>query len=170
MYAIRSYYGIYKEMATTRRIIRTVGLNEIGNMLVWSNDDINSYDVVFDTDNELVVSEEMQRQRFIESYKMGLFMNSDGVISQRIKNKALNAMKIGAYSDMMSMHQLQVQAAQRENVFFENGIIPEISEHDDNAIHIEEHTRYILQMKFQLLKIKKPEYANELLKHSYNFV
>ena len=45
------------------------------------------------------------------------------------------------------------------------GVIPEVSEFDDHEIHIEEHLRYILQMDFQVLKYKKPEYAEALENH-----
>ena len=74
-------------------------------------------------------------------------------------------MKVGSYSDIMTIDELQIQAAQRENVFFENGVIPEVSDFDEHEIHIEEHLRYILQMDFQLLKNKKPEYAKALEEH-----
>lgn len=156
---------IYKRYATVRRIVKYVGTNNIGKALVWSSDDINSYDVDYVTENELVMSEDAQKQRFFDAYNMGLFTDSDGRIPERVKMKALEFMKIGSYSDMMSMNTLQIQAAQRENVFFENGIMPKVSEFDEHEIHIEEHLRYILQMDFQLLKHRKPEYAETLENH-----
>lgn len=156
---------IYKRYATTRRIVNYVGTNNVGKVLIWSSDDINSYDVDYVTENELLMSEDMQKQRFFDAYNMGLFTDSDGKIPQRVKNQALEFMKIGNYSDIMNINSLQIQAAQRENVFFENGVIPKMSEFDDHEIHIEEHLRYILQMDFQLLKIKKPDYAAALENH-----
>lgn len=156
---------IYKRYATTRRIVNYVGTNNIGKALVWSSDDINSYDVDYVTENELVMSEDAQKQRFFDAYNMGLFTDNDGRIPERVKMKALEFMKIGSYSDMMSMNTLQIQAAQRENVFFENGVMPKVSEFDEHEIHIEEHLRYILQMDFQLLKHRKPEYAEALENH-----
>ena len=156
---------IYKQYATTHRIVNYVGSNNIGKALVWSNEDINSYDVEYVTENELLMSEEIQKQNFFDAYNMGLFTDKDGRIPERVKQKALEYMKIGNYSDIMNMNLLQIQAAQRENSFFESGVIPEISEFDEHDIHIEEHLRYILQMDFQLLKMKKPEYAQALENH-----
>ena len=52
-----------------------------------------------------------------------------------------------------------------ENTFFENGIVPEISQFDNHGVHIDEHIRYVLQMKYQILKMKKPEYAKMLEAH-----
>lgn len=156
---------IYKKYATTRRIINYVGTNNIARAIVWSAEDINSYDVEYVTENELLMSEEMQKQRFFEAFNLGLFTDADGRIPERVKQKALEYMKIGNYSDIMNINLLQTQYAQRENVFFEEGVIPEISDFDEHQIHIEEHLRYILQMDFQMLKLKKPDYAKALEEH-----
>lgn len=156
---------IYKKYATTHRIVNYVGGNNIGKAIVWSSEDINSYDVDYVTENELLMSEDKQKENFFNAFNMGLFTDKNGVIPPRVKHKALEYMKCGNYSDIMSIDQLQIQAAQRENVFFENGVLPEVSEFDEHEIHIEEHLRYILQMDFQLLKNRKPEYAQALENH-----
>ena len=156
---------IYKIYANTHRIVKYVGTNNIGKALVWSNEDINSYDVDYITENELLMSEEMQKQRFFDAFNMGLFTDADGRIPEKVKLMALEFMKIGNYTDIMNINSLQIQAAQRENVFFEEGVIPKVSEFDEHEIHIEEHLRYILQMDFQILKHKKPEYAQILENH-----
>jgi len=156
---------MYKRYATTKRIVNYVGNNNIAKALVWCNDDINSYDVDYVTENELLMSEEVQKQRFFDAYNMGLFTDKDGRIPERVKQRALEFMKIGNYSDIMNINLLQMQAAQRENVFFENGVIPKVSDFDEHEIHVEEHLRFVLQMDFQLLKMKKPEYAEALESH-----
>lgn len=156
---------IYKKYASTHRIVNYVGGNNIGKAIVWSNEDINSYDVDYVTENELLMSEDAQKQRFFDAYNMGLFTDKNGVIPTRVKQKAKEYMKCGNYSDIMTIDELQIQSAQRENVFFENGVVPKVSEFDDHEIHIEEHMRYILQMEFHLLKMKKPEYAEALENH-----
>lgn len=156
---------IYKRYAATSRIVNYVGKNNIGKAIAWSADDINAYDVEYTTVNELQMSEDVQKQRFFEAYNLGLFTDKDGKIPERVKLTALEFMKEGNYSDIMSLNTLQMQAAQRENVFFENGVIPKVSEFDEHEIHIEEHMRYFLQMNFQILKHKKPEYAESFENH-----
>ena len=156
---------IYKKYAKTHRIVNYVGGNNIGKAIVWSHEDINSYDVDYVTENELMTSEEKQKENFFNAFNMGLFTDKNGMIPTRVKHKALEYMKCGNYSEIMSIDELQIQAAQRENVFFENGVVPKVSEFDEHEIHIEEHLRYILQMDFQLLKKRKPEYAQALEAH-----
>ena len=156
---------IYKKYATTPRIVNYVGINNIGKAISWTRDDINSYDVEYTTENELLMSEEVQQQRFFDAYNMGLFTDKNGVIPTRVKQKAKEYMKCGNYSDIMTIDELQIQTAQRENSFFEEGVIPKVSEFDEHEIHIEEHLRYILQMDFHILKMRKPEYAEALENH-----
>lgn len=156
---------IYRKYATTKRVLNCVGKNNIGNAIVWSKEDINSYDVEYVTENELLLSDEVQKQRFFDAYNMGLFTDSDGRIPERVKRRAIEYMKIGNYSEIMNVNTLQIQAAQRENAFFESGIAPQVSEIDDHEIHYDEHLRYVLQMDFQVLRLNKPEYAKLLLNH-----
>jgi len=150
---------IYKRYANTRRAVNHVGTNGIGAAIMWSNQDISSYDIDYATENELILSEEIQKQRFFEAYNLGLFADADGRIPERVKYKAREYMKIGNYNEIMSLDTLQMQSAQRENTFFESGIVPSVAEFDNHEIHIDEHMRYILQMKFQILRMKKPEFA-----------
>lgn len=156
---------IMKQHATARRVLNYVGSNNIGKAIVWSAEDINSYDVEYITENELLMSEEMQKQRFFDAYNMGLFTDEQGRIPERVKLRALEFMKVGNYGEIMNLNLLQMQAAQRENVFFENGVVPEVQNYDDHQIHIEEHMRYILQMDFHILKMREPEYAARLEEH-----
>ena len=96
---------------------------------------------------------------------MGAFTDENGVVPQNVKNKVIEMSKIGNYSEIMSINTLQMQKAQRENAYFETGIMPIVSEFDDDTIHIEEHTRYVLQAKFDIFKRSKPEMAKEFENH-----
>lgn len=156
---------IYKKYATTPRIVNYVGTNNIGKAISWNRDDINSYDVEYTTENELLFSEEMQKQTFFDLFNMGMYHEKDGSVSTRVKIRAKELSKVGNFIDLVGIDELHIQAAQRENAFFEEGVIPEISDFDDHEVHIEEHLRYVLQMDFQLLKKKKPEYASALEAH-----
>jgi hypothetical protein len=156
---------IYKKYATTPRIANYVGNNNIGKAISWTRDDINSYDVEYTTENELLMSEESQKQKFFDLYNMGMYTEKDGTIQTRVKIRAKEFMKVGNFTDLVGIDELQMQVAQRENSFFEDGVIPKVSEFDEHEIHIEEHLRYILQMDFQILKHRKPEYAQALENH-----
>ncbi len=161
----KMWLKINKKYANTQRVLDCAGLNSIGHAIMWCSDDINSYDVEYTTENELLMSEDVQRENFFNAFNMGFYTDENGRIPQRVKQMGLEYMKLGKYSELMNMNQLHMQAAQRENAFFEKGSIPKVSELDEHDVHIEEHMRYVLQMKFQILKSRKPEYAAALEEH-----
>lgn len=157
---------IYKMYATTPRAVSFVGKNDIAKALTWSKDDIDITELEFITENELLQSDEIQKQRFFEMLNTGMFTDDNGRIPARVKAKAREYMKVGDFDSLMSIDELQLQAANRENVFFGEGVLPEISDFDDHVIHAEEHERYILQMDFKLMKHKNPSLAAEFEKHA----
>lgn len=147
---------IYKTFALTYRVANIVGVNQIGKTLVWCGDEINSDDVVFDTVNELVLSEESQRQNFLQALQLGLFADEKGVTPREFRDKAIELMRLTPYSKMMTLSDHQKANAQRENDSLQAGVEPKIYEYDDDAIHINEHLRFALQYKFKRLREKMP--------------
>jgi len=156
---------IYKRFAANERILSCTGSNHIGYARVWCRDDINSFDIEYTTENELQMSEETQKQRFFDSYNMGLFTDSKGVVSEEVKAQLRRNMVPGEYSQMLSIDALEAEAAQRENVMFDEGVIPQVSEFDEHSVHIAEHLRYRHQLEFEILKREKPEYAQAFEEH-----
>jgi len=156
---------IYKRHANVKRVSRIAGFNSMADTVVWSADDITSFDIEYTTENELLYTDEMQKQRFTELYNMGMFTDENGRIPEQVKHIAIEAAKIGNYKNILSVNTLQIQYAQRENTLFERGILPEMTELDNDSIHYEEHMKYALQMNFTVLKMKKPELAEAFIRH-----
>lgn len=156
---------IYKQHMTGYRVCQISGSNDIGGVLTWCSEDINSFDVEYDTENELVLSQDKQRQNFLEAWQMGLFRDADGTTPREITTKFLELMKLGRYSDMMGIEDLQRQSAQRENTFFLNGVIPARGEYDDDDVHLYEHKKFVLQMKFRIMSSKNKEYCDRYYAH-----
>lgn len=156
---------MYKKFACGYRVVNIVGSNDVGSALAWCSEDINSFDIKYDTENELKLSEEQQKETFLQAYQMGLFTDDNGMVDRRFKEKALEMMKIGNYSELMGEGEQQRQNARRENSFFERGVVPEIGDFDDDETHINEHKGYALQMDFTLFKRKSPELAQLFVEH-----
>jgi hypothetical protein len=156
---------IYKRFVKGYRIANIVGTNDAGAILTWCSDTINSFDIAFDAENELITSSEAQKENFLAAFQMGLFADENGITSKQFKSKALEMMQIGNYSEIMGESELHKQNARTENSYFEQGILPETDEFDDHDIHIEEHRRYVLQRRFQILRRKSPELAQTFVFH-----
>lgn len=156
---------MYKECTSGYRVLHIVGSNDAGDVLVWCAEDINSYDVKFDTENELIYSEEKQSQNFQMAYSMGLFADSDGRIPEYFKARALEKMKVGDYSSLIGTRELHRQKAERENGLLKFGVAPVLAEIDDHAVHVDAHERLMLQLDYQSLKAQRPELCTAFEAH-----
>ena len=159
------WLDIYKTFVQSYRAANIVGMNQAGRVLVWSAEDINSSDVVYDTVNELVLSEEQQRQNFLQALQMGLFADDNGVTPREYREKAIEMMRLTPFSQMLTMTDQQKANAERENDFLGAGVIPEIYEHDDDAVHVLAHKRYALQYRFRRLRRQSPSLCEAFDQH-----
>lgn len=156
---------MYKRHAKTCRILSITGKNDISSAFTWTGDDINSYDVTFDTENELKNSEQKQKENFLYAMSLGLFSDEDGKLPRDFKERAIEMLRLGAYGTLMSENELQMQNARRENNLIVEGRMPECDIYDDDVIHLSEHKRFALQMRFKLLRAKNPELASQFDRH-----
>lgn len=148
----KTWLSIFKRYASLHRAVQYVGTNDVGSAIIWSRENITDYDVIFDTQNELEVSEAEQRERFLQAYQNGAFTDASGKIPQKIKNKMASLSQGDYYKSLMSVNERQIQRAERENALFsERLIIPRIRDVDDDDIHIEYHKSFVLETKFELL-------------------
>lgn len=159
------WLNIYKRYAEGYRVASVTGINSAGKVLVWCKDEINSDDVIFDTVNELVLSEDTQRNNFLQALQMGLFADDNGVTPREYREKAIEMMRLTPYANMLTNADIQKTNAQRENDFFQAGVKPEVYEYDDDAVHIAEHTRFALQYKFKRFRTKSPELCKAFDQH-----
>lgn len=160
-----TWLHIYKTFVHTYRVANIVGVNQAGKILVWRGDEINSDDVIYDTVNELVLSEENQRQNYLQALQMGLFADDNGVTPKEYREKAIEMMRLTPFSQMMTLTDHQKANAQRENDYLQAGVVPEIYEYDDDAIHVTEHTRFALQYKFKRFRSRSPELCKAFDNH-----
>lgn len=156
---------IYKRHAKTCRVLSIAGQNEMSSVFTWTSEDINSFDVVFDSDNELKNSEEKQRNNFLTAMSMGLFNDDNGKLPRDFRERAIELLRLGAYGTLMSENELQLKGARRENDMLCAGRVPELDLYDDDELHIAEHKRFALQMRFKLLRKKDPELARAFDEH-----
>lgn len=156
---------IYKRFAATYRVANIVGLNQTGRLLVWCGDEINSDDVIFDTVNELVLSEEQQKQNFLQALQMGLFADENGVTPKEFRDKAVEMMRLTPYAQGVTLTDQQKSNAMRENDFLQAGVVPERYVYDDDNIHIAEHKRFALQYRFRRFRVRSPELCAAFDRH-----
>lgn len=161
----KTWLEIYKKCANGFRPLRIVGGNDAGNVLIWSSEDINSYDIKFDTENELIFGEDAQRQNFLTLFNMGLFTDENGRIPEGFKKTAIEHFRIGDSDAITGTNELQRQKANRENGFAKFGIPPVVEDFDDHDIHLEEHEKFVLQLEYQALRKSSPGICLQFEEH-----
>ena len=154
-----------KRYSVGYRTLQIAGADDLGYAYTWSAEDINSYDVEFSAENELRYSKNQQRADFLQLHQLGMFTDDDGRLSREFKRKAWEMFRIGNFDDVMTMDEIQVKYARRENTFLEHGVIPTRSQYDDDQIHLSEHIRYAISMDFKVLQKNMPEYAKKFEEH-----
>jgi hypothetical protein len=159
------WLSILRQNVTGYMACRTMGSNDMGDVLVWCRDDINSFDIEYTTENELVTSPEMQKAALLEAFQIGAFTDENGRVPQRAKRKLAEALKTRDFLDVAGNSELQEKYASRENAMAREGITPEINIFDDHEIHIDEHLRFVLQGEFVEYRKNSPEKAQAFLDH-----
>ncbi len=153
----RIWLGIFKRCASGSRTVDCVGASDGSGAFVWNSSDINSFDIAFETENELKYGEEAQKQEFFNALKLGLFNDENGKVPRSTRRRALELMRLGCYSELLSSEELHVKNAKKENAMLTACGIGEPGPYDDDATHIEEHCRFALGQEFIALRRHEPE-------------
>ena len=153
-----------KAFAGGYRVLRIAGSDDAGYVSVWTREDINSYDVEFEAENELRRSPEQKKQDFLAAYNLGLYTDENGVVPQEVKRKYRELFEADSTSSL-SMEELQRKYASRENSYLEQGVLPERGRYDDDRVHLDEHIRYAISRDYQIFAKKMPEYAAKFEEH-----
>lgn len=161
----KQWISLMRRNVTGQRACMAVGANDIGDVISWTAEDLNSYDIEYITENELVLSPEAKKASFIEAFNMGAFVDDTGRIDRRTRRKLAEAMDIRDFSDVVGNSELQEKYAGRENAFAKKGIMPVVKEYDDHEIHVDEHMRFVLQAEFLKYEKDNPTLAKQFIAH-----
>ncbi len=113
-----------------------------------------SDDVYFANDNELLYSRRQKRDTVMSLYSSGLLTDENGTLRPATKEKLLSLLGFRELDYRKGLSRLQEQKAQQENeIIRKQGA--DIEEIDDDAIHADEHTRYVLSEYDELTDAEK---------------
>jgi len=135
---------LYKQFAGERRLMKISGATGEIEMRKFAASDITADDLAFEVENERVTNESIRRGLAEELIKMGVLTDSDGKIKDSDKLKIMEIMGFGNWENALSEKELHARRAEKEN---ENLKVkaPEVEDTDDHNIHIETHTRYLIE-------------------------
>ena len=130
---------LFKQYATTPRVTQIINQDN-AETIYWSSSNIDTNSIIQSEDS---TPNNADKQSIIMSlYSSGLFNDKFGNISTETKRQIADAFEIKNFVFEESLSDIQKQKAKQENQLLEN--IEQPCEIDDHAIHIEEHSKYLL--------------------------
>lgn len=157
---------LYKQYALLQHTSKIIGDNGNIELFYWSSSDINSEEVIFETENEINETLAQKRSMIFELLNSGLLANEDGKISNTMRGKLLEQLGFGIWEATQDIKALQTKNASKENLqLLTSGTINDPIDIDDNEVHIQEHISFILGNEFEKSKLKNPEMEKLMLEH-----
>lgn len=150
---------LFRQFATQKRLMKIAGNNQKSEVFYFAASDLTSDDVVFDTENELSNTPAQKKGAILELLNTGLLADEDGQMSQRTKAKILQILGYGNLDNVQDLTTLHISKAQSENLEMGESIA-EVEDFDDHALHITEHTRFLLSGELNMLKDKESAKQN----------
>lgn len=134
---------LFKQFAKTTRVMKIAGEGRKAEIFYYDSSDLNSDDVVFDTENELNSTPAQKKNSVFELLQSGILTDKDGRLSSRTKAKILEMLGYGSFENGQDLTTLHINKASEENLAFSVKDVS-VDEFDDHELHVSEHTRYLL--------------------------
>ncbi|MBR2341824.1 MAG: hypothetical protein IKA72_05400 [Clostridia bacterium] len=132
---------LYRQFAGNARLMSLSGENGKVCVHYFNASEVPETDVSFEFE-ELETSDS-KREVLLKLLQAGLLMDDDGKVSKENKERILEAFGFGGYENAKDISSLHCAKATEENIAIKQTDV-EVDEYDDHAVHITEHTRFLL--------------------------
>lgn len=152
---------MYKQYVSKARLMRLADSENSAELFYFAGSDIGSDDIMFETENELTDTPATRRTMLMDLLNAGILYDREGKLSESTKAKLLSMMGFGNWENAQDTTQMHIARAEKENIDIDKA---EILEVDDHALHIEEHTRFVISGQVD----SRPDYRDKVLEHIRN--
>ncbi len=135
---------LYRQFASSVRLIRFSTAGDTLSPLSFKGSDITGDDVVLEADSDINMTPARRMATIYDMIDKGLFSDENGRIKPAVKDKLLKTLGYNGYTGGRDMTELHRQRSAGENAALKEGGAVELKEYDDHAVHLEEHTAYLL--------------------------
>ena len=148
----RQILRLYRQFAGSARLMTLTGENKKTQAYYFNASKLDVNDIQFEPND--TSSPEEKKNTLMQLYNAGLLSDEEGKISKENKNRILEAFGFGSYENAKDISTLHVAKASEENLDMKTGDV-EVDYYDDHALHITEHTRFLLCEEFKSAKDKE---------------
>ncbi|MDE6791095.1 MAG: hypothetical protein K2J61_05170, partial [Clostridia bacterium] len=138
---------LYRQFASSVRLIRFSTAGDTLSPTSFKGSDITGDDVVLEADSDINMTPARRMATIYDMIDKGLFSDENGMIKPAVKDKLLKTLGYNGYTGGRDMTELHRQHSAEENAALKEGGAVELKEYDDHAVHVEEHTAYLLTEK-----------------------
>ena len=157
----RQILRLYRQFAGTARLMTLTGEDKKTQLYYFNASSLDVNDLQFESKE--IGSPAEKKETLLRLYQAGLLTDENGVLTPENKHRILDAFGFGSYENARDISSLHIEKAGEENVEMKGGeLVPD--EYDDHALHIEEHTRFLLGAEFKRGK-NKAEWKGRMLAH-----
>lgn len=139
----RQMLRLYRQFAAEARLIRTPAEGGKMRLTLFKGADILSDEVILESDSDVNLTPAERRNVVYEMIDRGLLSDDEGRMSRHIKNKVLSFIGYGGFADGRDIAHMHAARAAAENEAMRTGEA-DVKDYDDHAVHIEEHTAFLL--------------------------
>jgi hypothetical protein len=156
---------LYKQFATNPRLTKLIGQSGQVEMFYFNNSDINSDDIIFETENEFGETLSQKRNMIFELLKAGLLQDEEGKLNNRMRSKTLELLGFGIWETQHDLNELHMQKAGKENLDIISGKTYEVLPIDEHKLHIDEHIAFMLGVDYERAQAKDDLVKTKFLDH-----
>ena len=142
----RQILRLYRQFAGTARLMTLTGENKKSQVYYFNASGLDVNDLQFESRETVTPAE--KKNTLLSLYEAGLLTDERGNLTQENKNRILEAFGFGSYENARDISALHIAKAGEENLDMKSGEVePDV--YDDHALHITEHTRFLLSADFK---------------------
>ncbi|MBO5412472.1 MAG: hypothetical protein J6A38_05290 [Clostridia bacterium] len=157
----RQILRLYRQFAGSARMMTLTGENKKVETYYFNASTLSVSDIQFESQES--ASPEEKRATLLQLYEAGLLTDENGKVSKENKHRILEAFGFGGYENARDISSLHIAKALEENLTLRQEDVG-VDEYDDHALHIVEHTRFLLSAEFKRAK-NKEEWKKRFLAH-----
>ena len=133
---------LYKQFSSNIRINKLTNNNGSLELFYWTKNDISCDDIIINAINTLDEDTLNKKEILLTLIDKKLFETKDGNIPNQTKEKILSSLGFGNWCSFDDLDTLHRRRAEKENLRIFK--LEDPLDVDDDKIHIEEHTKYII--------------------------
>lgn len=159
---------LYAQFTNGVRVLKTIDSLDKTKIFYADKSVASSDDVYLENENELFYTEKQKKDMILKLYESGILFDEEGALRPSTKEKVLSLLGYKDLDYQKGLSRLHEEKAQLENQSFGKKEV-KVEYMDEHKIHIDEHTRFVLneyenldEKKKQIIYLHIEEHKNKL--------